>query len=255
MLFSKQCVCHNAPFFFCFVCWMITIPYTVDFHESKSSMTACFFSFIPVVVAKSFQKHRLTRGLFCFFNFGDFTFTQESTCLALNTNVKRTWVNLSRFLSLFLLSPRPAGKRMQKPNHHNGREEKLLGEVQYSGPFHCLPFANQKDVYILEMCSDPRFSSLLPPLFCVFYLSIFLSHPIIRRKRLLNVEKQVVEKAWHKKNEPLQKYMLMGRGAFFVPFSLRCATELDWFERLYIFFQIWVNFSRSNCALRSFFCV
>ena len=72
MLFSKQCVRHNAPFFFCFVspvCWMITIPYTVDFHESKSSMTARFFSFVHSSrCCQIVSKASLNARYFFFFN-------------------------------------------------------------------------------------------------------------------------------------------------------------------------------------------
>ena len=173
MLFSKQCVRHIAPLFFCFVCWMITIPYTVDFHESKSSMTACFFSFIPVVVAKSFQKHRLTRGLFFFFNFGDFTFTQEGMHLALNTNVKCTWVNLSRFLSPFLLSPRLPESECRT----QWARKKASGWSAVFWAFSLPAFCQPKGRLHFGMCSDPRFSSLLPLSFvCFAHQFLFLIH-------------------------------------------------------------------------------
>ena len=174
--------------------------------------------------------------------------------LAFNTNVKRTRVNLTRFLSPFLLSP-PSRKANAeaKPSKWGRRKASVWSAVfwAFSLPAFCQPKGR---LHFGDVFQSKVFFTLTPSLLCVLLINFsFPSHHT--KETIAECRKTSRGKGLTQKNEPLQKYMLMGRSAFFVPFSLRCATELDWFERLYIFFQIWVNFSRSNCALRSFFCV
>ena len=173
MLFSKQCVRHNAPLFFCFVCWMITIPYTVDFDESKSSMTACFFFVHSSRCCQIVSKAPLNARSFFLLQLGNCTFTQEGMNLASNTKCQaHTGESNSFFFLLFFCLPLPESD-CRSQTITMGAEKSFCAECSILGVFiACLLPTNRTSAFWVVFRSKV-FLHFYPSFVCFAYQFLF----------------------------------------------------------------------------------